>query len=243
MLGLSTPWDRVEELSTAMAMGNFEVAADPRWSFFAEGIYSYLALLCERMAGRTRVVLGAQLRGVWRSRDSVRLDHPDGSQERFDAVVFATTPDQVLPLLGDATPEEQQRFSPWESNHFPTVVHHDHSLYHPFGVPPFSGADFFERADGSFGYNTVLDGLGRTDPQYSFAYGLEDRIDPAMVIDRSDHRTPRYSAAAVAQREAIRTHNGSDRTFHAGAYLGNGLQEGAVASALEVSRRLGGRTL
>ena len=43
--------------------------------------------------------------------------------------------------------------------------------------------------------------------------------------------------------EEVRETNGQNHTFHAGAWLGDGLQEGAVRSACEVSKRLGGRVL
>ena len=56
-------------------------------------------------------------------------------------------------------------------------------------------------------------------------------------------RFPKYHTqhdASIAQLEAI---NGEQNTYFAGAYLDNGLHEGATVSALKVSSLLGGITL
>jgi predicted NAD/FAD-binding protein len=37
--------------------------------------------------------------------------------------------------------------------------------------------------------------------------------------------------------------NGENHTFHVGAWLGDGLQEGAITSALTVSKLLGGASI
>ncbi len=71
------------------------------------------------------------------------------------------------------------------------------------------------------------------------AFGLDSEFDPARILHRQEHEVPAYTVTALSTREEIRAHNGHRRIWYAGAWLGNGLQEGAVCSALAVSRALG----
>ncbi|APR76552.1 amine oxidase, flavin-containing [Minicystis rosea] len=140
---------------------------------------------------------------------------------------------------------EARRFAAWTTHAFTTTAHSDVSFYAPYGSPALSPCDFFLKSDGSFGYNTNLNrgyGLDPSTP-YSFAHGMDDVIRPETVLDRFTHAMPVYTVEAVRHRDEIRETNGENHTFHAGAYLGGGLHEGAVASALAVSQALGGRDL
>ena len=93
-------------------------------------------------------------------------------------------------------------------------------------------------------YLNRLAGLPPDHPSHYFlAYGLDHEIDPACVVHRQLHHTPFYTVEALRHREEVRETQGERQTFHAGAWLGDGLHEGAVASAVAVSERLGGRRL
>ena len=75
------------------------------------------------------------------------------------------------------------------------------------------------------------------------AYNLEDKVDSAKIIDVQKHHTPFYSQKAFTFRNEVIETNGENHTFHAGAYLGDGLHEGAITSDQNVSKRLGGHLL
>lgn len=75
------------------------------------------------------------------------------------------------------------------------------------------------------------------------AYNLLDRIAPERVLQTEKHCVPCYSKEAVRFRHEVIETNGSNRTFHAGAWLYDGLHEGAALSALRVSKLLGGATI
>ena len=59
------------------------------------------------------------------------------------------------------------------------------------------------------------------------------------VLERQRHHTPRYTARAVASIDEIKAGNGRNNTYHAGAYLYNGLHEGAIQSALAIKSQFG----
>ena len=75
---------------------------------------------------------------------------------------------------------------------------------------------------------------------FGLAFGMDGEIDPDKVILRQEHHTPDYTVAAYRMRHEVIATNGELHTFHAGAWLGDGLHEGAVRSGLAVSRLLGG---
>ena len=113
----------------------------------------------------------------------------------------------------------------------------------------FSEFDLFEKENGlDAGYNAYLNRLcglpddGSTTP-FCLAYNLEDRIDAGKILHRQDHHTPLYTAEAFRTRPEIIATNGENHIYHAGAYLDNGLHEGAITSGLNVSKLLGGQTL
>ena len=74
---------------------------------------------------------------------------------------------------------------------------------------------------------------------YSLSYGIDEEIDPARVIHRQLHRTPLYTVEAMRSREEIKATNGERHTVFAGAWLDDGLHEGAVRSGQEAARRAG----
>ena len=96
-------------------------------------------------------------------------------------------------------------------------------------------------------YNAYLDRLCGVDPKhdrhFSLAYNLRKQINPDKIIHAQNHVSPLYTVDAVRYRQEIIDTTGVNYTFHAGAYLFNGLHEGAIISALEVSERLGGSRL
>ena len=102
----------------------------------------------------------------------------------------------------------------------------------------------FALPSGGGAYNAHLNrlcgaaGCGR---EYALSFGLEGEIDPETVVHRQRHLTPRYTVEAFQWRDEVVVDNGSHRTWHAGAWLGDGLTEGAITSGQRVAVGLGGR--
>lgn len=217
-----------------------------RWVRIRGGVYTYVEKILQRFTGT--VVTHARIRCVQRTDEGVRLHMADGETLAFDKVVLATTPDRVLPLLQDPSDGERRRFGAWEGHAIRTAIHTDVSIYNDYPVSYFSEFDVFRKnGSGDGGYNAYLNRIGETgsrqDVAYCMSYNLEDRIDPHAVIDVQEHWAPLYTVEAFRHRHEITATNGERHTFHAGAYLGNGLHEGALASAVAVARLLDGQIL
>lgn len=239
----SIPYERVLEVPAALAipmLRDFEEAEG--WVSLVGGSWSYLQAMLDRFSGT--VHCDAHVALVTRQAQGVTLHMADGSRLPFDKVVFAAPPDQTLRLLGDATDAERRRFGAWQPNHIHTLLHCDPSVYTRREVTVRTEFDVIETGPGQGGYNAFLNrlcGVPEDGVPYGLAFGIDGKIDPTKVLLRQDHHTPGYDVPSYRwHREVIAT-NGEHHTLHVGAWLGDGLQEGAVTSAEAASRLLGGR--
>ncbi|MBL8347939.1 MAG: FAD-dependent oxidoreductase [Rubrivivax sp.] len=240
----SMPSAEVPGLSAALCVPMLRAFARANsWSAVEGGTYAYVERLLAGLRGT--VYTNAIVQSIRRDDRGVHLV-VDGQPLAFDAVVIATPPDQVLRLLADADEAERRRFGAWRANHVTTLVHADDGLYRRRGVAVRTEFDLFEQPGGG-GYNAWLNGLAGLPPghavDYGLALGLDAEIDPARVLLRQPHHTAAFTVAALAHRDEVRASNGQRRTWHVGAWLGDGLHEGAAGSALAVATALGGRGL
>ncbi len=250
MYAYSVHYDAVPHVAASMAVPMLRAFLRPNvWTHVPAGMSSYVDRAAAALRGR--VALSASLRGVRRAStrmgSAVSVIHADGHEEPFDAVVLAVPPHRVLSLLADPSPDERRWFGAFEGGLVETVVHTDTSLYARRGATAYSEFDLFELPSGGHGYNAFLDrlaGLPEAGPTHYFlAFDLDAELDPSRILHRQLHDVARYDERALVEREDLRRHNGARATFFAGAYLHDGLHEGAVRSALAIAARLGGRAL
>ena len=82
-------------------------------------------------------------------------------------------------------------------------------------------------------------------PNITFGPCVVEAIRPhtKKVIDVQQHTSPAYNVDAIRYRQEVIATNGENNTYHAGAYLYDGLHEGAVTSGFVVSALLDGLRL
>lgn len=234
----SMPYPTVGDIPAGFALPPLRRYMWRGWMRIEGGVSSYVERLVERLNGEV-VVAAGPLRAS-RSARWVTLHWPDGSTRRFDRLVLAVPPDQVLPLLADPSQQERRWFAPWRANHITTTVHSDDSLYRRYRIASPSEFDFFQ-TDRGWGYNACLNQIcditGAT--RFFLAFGLDDIIDPGSVIARVSHHTPRYAVEGLRWRGPVIAANGLNHTYHAGAWLYDGLHEGAIRSGKAVADLIG----
>lgn len=237
MYSYSMAFERISDFPAEIALPVLRRYIFTDWYRIKGGVYSYIQKILERFSGR--VVLNADIRAITRAQTNITILLPEGPQQ-FDKVVFATPPDQVLKLLASPTAAERRRFGRWQANHIETTLHSDTSMYAPYGIKRPSEFDFFQ-TDAGWGYNAALNQLcGIVAPRrYSLAFNLSELIALNKVIHIQTHHTPLYTVEAVCYRNEIVATNGENNTYHVGAYLGDGLHEGAIASAMKVAEAIG----
>ncbi|BAU15763.1 amine oxidase (plasmid) [Leptolyngbya sp. NIES-3755] len=237
MYSYSIPFELIDDFPAELAIPMLRDYISVNWVRVKGGVYSYIEKILARFKGE--VVLNVEIDRISRSLDAVRIVRSTGDQE-FDRVVFATPPDQVMALLADPTDAETRRFSAWKANYATTLVHNDSSMYAYHDIKKPSEFDFFQ-TDTRWGYNGCLNQLcGISSPEHHFlSFQLEELIARDRIIHIQKHHTPMYTTESFRYRDEVVAANGENNTYHVGAYLGDGLHEGAITSAFRVAQLIG----
>ncbi|RUT04371.1 cyclopropane-fatty-acyl-phospholipid synthase [Dulcicalothrix desertica PCC 7102] len=238
MYSYSMPFELIDNFPAELAIPVLRDYMYTGWVRIKGGVYSYIEKILDKFNGD--ILLNVEVANISRKSDIVKIELVDGEAYTFDKIVFATPPDQVMKLLSDPTDDEIKRFSQWKKNEAQTILHTDTSMYHRYEINKFSEFDFFETESG-WGYNAYLNQLcGVTsDQKYSLAFNLDSIIVPNKTIHIFDHHTPLYTVDSFKYRDEVVMTNGENNTYHVGAYLADGLHEGAVTSAIRVANAIG----
>jgi uncharacterized protein len=234
MYSYSMPFEAIDNFPAELAIPALRDYVFVNWVRVKGGVYSYIEKILTRFKGE--IVLGAEIANISRSSDAVTIQRSDSENQEFDKLVFATPPDQVLTLLSDPSEAEIKRFSAWKANYARTLLHTDTSMYARYGIQNLAEFDFFQ-TDRIWGYNAYLNRLcGISSPsEYSLSFQLDSLVAQERIIHIQEHHTPLYTVDSFRYRDEVVATNGENNTYHAGAYLGDGLHEGAIASALRVA--------
>ena len=216
--------------------GLLSVNDRPQWHVIRGGSSSYLEPLTREFKDAIR--LSARITGVRRRDNGVELIMHDGRIELYDQVVFGCHSDQALALLRDATQAERDNLAaiPYQMNE--VVLHTDDSLL-PAKKLAWSSWNYWlreryqERAVLTYNMN-ILQGL---DAETTFCVTLNasEAIAKNKIIDTFHYSHPVFSLESVDAAARIKAFNGLNRTWFAGAYLGNGFHEDGVVSGRNVA--------
>ena len=238
MYSYSIPFEIIDSCPAELAIPMLQRYASVSWVRIKGGVYSYIEKILHHFRGK--ILTNVEIESIFRGADGVKIVLSDGEILEFDKVVFAAPPDQVMRVLSDPTDAETKRFSAWRPNYATTVLHSDTSMYDRYGIRKLSEFDFFE-TDKGWGYNASLNQLCGISSarEYSLAFHLDELIAKEQIIHIQKHHTPLYTVESFRYRDEIIETNGENNTYHVGAYLGDGLHEGAVTSALRVAKLIG----
>ena len=216
--------------------GLLSVNDRPQWHVIRGGSRSYLEPLCRDFKDSIR--LNARIAQVRRLPDAVEVVLQDGNRHRFDQVVFACHSDQALGLLSDATLAEREALGaiPYQSNE--VVLHTDTGLL-PKKRGAWSSWNYWlrerQQAQAVLTYNmNILQGI--SSPHcFCVTLNATEAIRPDRIIDTFNYSHPVFSLESVDAAQQITQFNGLNRTWFAGAYLGNGFHEDGVVSGRRVA--------
>ncbi|GAX36338.1 FAD-dependent oxidoreductase [Nodularia sp. NIES-3585] len=235
MYSYSMPFELIDNCPLELVIPTLRDYIFVKWVRIKGGVYSYIEKILDRFQGN--IWLNVKVAGISRQNNAVQIRLSDGVTHLFDKVVLATPPDQVMKLLSDPTNEEIKRFSAWQKNLATTIIHTDTSIYSRHRIKQPGEFDFFQTEQG-WGYNAYLNQLCgiSSPPEYSLAFNLDNVIAEDKILHIQEHHTPLYTVDSFKYRNEIITTNGENNTYHAGAYLGDGLHEGAITSAIRVAQ-------
>jgi predicted NAD/FAD-binding protein len=216
--------------------GLLSVNNRPQWRVIKGGSRSYLDPLTKDF--RDSIFTNSNIKRVRRLGDSVELVMADGEALVYDHVIFACHSDQALALLSDATLTESKALSaiPYQKND--VVLHTDETLL-PRRRVAWSSWNYrlFDRFQARvvLTYNmNILQGI-QSDTTYCVTLNATQAIDESKIIRQFSYSHPVFSLDSVVAAGKIETINGSNNTWFAGAYLGNGFHEDGVVSGRQVA--------
>ena len=162
----------------------------------------------------------------------------NGRTLHYDQVIFGCHSDQALELLADATHAERDALAsiPYQSNE--VVLHTDCELL-PRRRIAWSSWNYWlreryqQRAVLTYNMN-ILQGL-ESDTTFCVTLNATESIAEDKIIETFNYSHPVFSLDSVAAAAKIGDFNGLNRTWFAGAYLGNGFHEDGVVSGRRVA--------
>ena len=216
--------------------GLLSVNDRPQWHVIKGGSRSYLEPLTREFSDS--IQLNARVSSVRRRQDSVELVMANGRTLQYDQVIFGCHSDQALALLADATHAERDALTaiPYQDNE--VVLHTDESLL-PQRRVAWSSWNYWlreryqERAVLTYDMN-ILQGL-QSDTTFCVTLNATESIAADKIIETFNYSHPVFSLDSVAAAARINEFNGLNRTWFAGAYLGNGFHEDGVVSGRRVA--------
>ncbi len=216
--------------------GLLSVNRRPQWYAIKGGARSYLDPLTAGF--RDAIQLNARVLSVRRRSDRVELVMANGCTRAYDQAIFGCHTDQALALLADATCTERDNLLaiPYQSNK--VVLHIDASLL-PKRRVAWSSWNYWLRERSQeyavLTYNMNILQRIKSDTTFCVTLNATEAIASDKIIDRFDYSHPVFSLESIAAAKRITDFNGLNRTWFAGAYLGNGFHEDGVTSACRVA--------
>jgi predicted NAD/FAD-binding protein len=218
--------------------GLLNIADRPQWYVIPKGSRSYLPPLIKPFADN--IQLNAEISGISRQNDKVQINFNDGTNQKFDEVVFACHSDQALALLDDATEAEQQILGaiPYSTNS--VVLHTDKKLL-PVRKNAWASWNYQLSADrhkaASVTYNmNILQGL-QSEHTFCVTLNQKEAIDEQHILQEFSYHHPVFSAESIQAQKQRSQICGQQHTHFVGAYWHNGFHEDGVRSAVEVAQR------
>ncbi len=219
--------------------GLLSVNDRPQWRVIKGGSRSYLEPLISDFKGA--IALNSKITSVCRDEKAVRVTLSDGSVELYDQLIFACHSDQALALLADISDEELAALSaiPYREND--VVLHSDESLL-PANKLTWSSWNYWlrkgvqERPMLTYNMN-ILQGL-EAPSTFCVSLNATEFIDPSKIMERFSYSHPVFSLDGIKAADQIQEFNGTNNTWYAGAYLGNGFHEDGVVSGRRVAEAI-----
>lgn len=191
----------------------------------------------------THARYGACLSSVWRDEAGVVVRMHDGSEQRFDRVIFATQANQIAPLLADIRTDERAVLDGIRYDKVEVLMHRDTRLapaQRATWLPVnYMLSDQHDRPMITIWVNALIPSHASTPEPLFQTINPQREPDESLVLQRTTLERPivdAHTAARLGQLDALHAEPGR-RVFFCGSYAANGipLLESATASAKTIA--------
>ena len=213
------------------------------WRTVTGGSRTYLEKLLAPLGDRLR--LGCGVRSIRREGGKVIIVDTLGETAVYDKVIVASHSDQALAMLADASAEELSALSsvPYQPNR--VVLHRDAGLM-PKRRKVWASWNYL-RSSRPGGEHDVavsywMNRLQGIDANCPLFVTLNPERDPApgTVFAEFSYDHPQFDAGSMQAQLRLKTIQGLNNTYFAGAWTGYGFHEDGLTSGLAAAEALGG---
>ncbi len=188
---------------------------------------------------------GTPVQSVRRGPMGVWVKAQGADEVQFDEVIFATHSDVSLRLLADPTGAETQALDAVKYQPNDAILHCDTAVM-PRRRKCWSSWVYTERGPEdrarislSYWMNS-LQPIPQDDPMF-VTLNANLPVREECIYDTYTFSHPVYDQGALDAQSAIRSFNGTNRTWYCGAWMRNGFHEDGFASAVDVARAMDAR--
>ncbi|MGB8322374.1 MAG: FAD-dependent oxidoreductase [Candidatus Acidiferrum sp.] len=215
-----------------------------QWKTIPGGCGRYIAPITKPF--QKRIHTGVEIESVERHADGATLKFAAGHAcMNFDQVVFATHGNQVLPLLKDASEQERDVLSVFQTSRNEVTLHTDERLL-PKREAARASWNYLLHMDSRNGHSpaTMTYHMNRlqslpVQENYCVTLNANAHIQPEKVLRKFVYHHPLYTLDAIQAQKKWRQISGANRVHFCGAYWAYGFHEDGVNSALRVAKSLG----
>lgn len=214
----------------------------PVWRTVKSGSRVYVERMIETYKNRLR--LNAEVVRVQRDDLGVTIHLKDGTQERFDGVIFGSHSDESLAMLDNPSAEEREILGSVGYKPNQVYLHRDPALM-PKRKRAWASWNVMEGEDKSADLcvSYWMNSLQALDPSRDVFVTLNPPSPPkpdlTFGVYSYDH--PQFNRAAIDAQQRIDKIQGRAHSWYCGAWTRYGFHEDGLASGIAIAERLGAK--
>jgi len=214
----------------------------PAWRTVAGGSRNYLDRLLAPLGDRVRLDSGVV--SIRRGTHGVDILDTSGRTESYDRVILACHTDQALRMLDRPTSQERDILSaiPYGPNR--VVLHRDEQLM-PVRKKVWASWNYLrssdQRNDANVAVSYWMNRLQGIDPEKPLFVTLNPDREPHpdLVFGEYSYDHPQFGTDAMEVQARLKSIQGDNNTYFAGAWTGYGFHEDGLTSGIAAAEALG----
>ena len=211
-----------------------------QWCTVQNGSWQYRDKLIAPF--KHKIQVGKAAKKVIREDGKVVIIASDGSEKKYDKVIFACHADQALRLIYDRTELENSLLSPFKYQKNIATLHTDEAVM-PKIRSTWSAWNYrVENIRGELTSTTIYDMncLQEVSKKKNYFVSINDPgvVDQSKIIRRIEYEHPIFTTETARAQESLQVLNENGVSYFCGSYFRFGFHEDAFTSAVNLCSKL-----
>lgn len=221
--------------------GLLSVNNRPQWYTVSGGSRVYVQKILQKFPDQIKMNSGVQ--SVRAQDDGVIIKTQNGSEEKFNRIIFACHADEAMNILENPTADQKSVIGTFRYQSNTIITHHDTSF-----MPRHKKcwASWVYLSEGKADNNPQvsltywMNNLQNLDPQHPIFVTLNPgrKPDKNLIVDEHQFTHPVFDRPAIAAQSKIAAIQGQNNIWFCGAYQRYGFHEDGLLSAVHVAKSM-----